>query len=135
MKAEFDGAAEPTIVDEGSEDSGDHERGQSNNLESNSDENMSDANKEVASKIKGQVAIDPNVNIDILKNHVQETYGLKIGKMTLYRAKAKARLEHKKNAYLNGYRPFIGVDGCHLKVETVVWKATKSSNKHDFDEA
>ena len=27
MKAEFDGAAEPIIVDEGSEDSRDHERG------------------------------------------------------------------------------------------------------------
>ncbi|KAH9648646.1 SWIM-type domain-containing protein [Citrus sinensis] len=47
----------------------------------------------VASKIKGQVAVDPNVKIDILKNHVQETYGLKIGKLTLYRARAKARLE------------------------------------------
>ena len=23
--------------------------------------------------------------------------------------------QHKKNAYLNGYRHFIGVDGCHLK--------------------
>ena len=120
----------------------------------------------VTSKIKGQVIVDPNVKIDILKNHVQETYGLKIGKMTLYRARAKARLEvfgnhsrgykklfdytaaiHKAdpgavckvlcdpisilnkvlfqrffvtfpaqtNAYLNGCRPFIGVDGCHLK--------------------
>ncbi|KAK9202565.1 hypothetical protein WN944_017776 [Citrus x changshan-huyou] len=120
----------------------------------------------VASKIKGQVAVDPNVKIDILKNHVQETYGLKIGKLTLYRARAKARLEvfgdhsrgykklfdyaaaiHKanpgaickvlcdvisipnkvlfqrffvafpaqKNTYLHGCRPFIGVDGCHLK--------------------
>ena len=120
----------------------------------------------VASKIKGQVVVDPNVKIYILKNHVQETYGLKIGKMTLYRAKVKAKLEvfrdhsrgykklfdyaaviHKtypgalckvlcdaisipnkvlfhrffvafpaqKNAYLNGCRPFIGVDKCHLK--------------------
>ena len=47
----------------------------------------------VALKIKGQVVVDLNVKIDILKNHVQETYGLKIGKMTLYRARAKARLE------------------------------------------
>ncbi|KAH9801496.1 hypothetical protein KPL71_001059 [Citrus sinensis] len=80
----------------------------------------------VASKIKGQVVVDPNVKIYILKNHVQETYGLKIGKMTLYRAKVKAKLEvlfHRffvafpaqKNAFLNGCRPFIGVDGCHLK--------------------
>ncbi|KAH9751096.1 SWIM-type domain-containing protein [Citrus sinensis] len=197
----------------------------------------------VASKIKGQVAVYPNVKIDILKNHVQETYGLKIGKLTLYRARAKARLEvfgdhsrgykilfdyataiHKadpgvickvlcdaisipnkvlfqrffvaflaqKNAYLNGCRLFIGVDGCHLKgkysgvllaaigidgnngivplalcvceientetwgwfmenlnnylddgrqsfagaqLKQLFWKAAKSRNKHDFDEA
>ncbi|KAH9768456.1 SWIM-type domain-containing protein [Citrus sinensis] len=120
----------------------------------------------VASKIKSQVAIDPNVKIDLLKNFMQETYGLKIENLTLYRARAKARTEvfgdhskgyqklfeyaaaiHKadpgaickvlcdgvsipdkvlfqrffvsfpaqRNAFLNGCRPFIGIDGCHLK--------------------
>ncbi|KAK9227179.1 hypothetical protein WN943_012228 [Citrus x changshan-huyou] len=120
----------------------------------------------VASKIKSQVAIDPNVKIDLLKNFMQETYGLKIQNLTLYRARAKARTEvfgdhskgyqklfeyaaaiHKavlgvickvlcdsvsipdkvlfqrffvsfpaqRNAFLNGCRPFIGVDRCHLK--------------------
>ncbi|KAK9211410.1 hypothetical protein WN943_000786 [Citrus x changshan-huyou] len=120
----------------------------------------------VASKIKSQIAIDPNVKIDLLKNFMQETYGLKIENLTLYRARAKARMEvfgdhlkgyqklfeyaaaiHKadpgaickvlcdgvsipdkvlfqrffvsfpaqRNAFLNGCRPFIGVDGCHLK--------------------
>ena len=47
MEAEFDGAATPTIVNEGSDDSRDHKRDQSNDLESDSDENLSDANKEV----------------------------------------------------------------------------------------
>ena len=47
IEAEFDSAATPTIVDEGSDDSGDHERGQTSNLESDSDDNQSDANKEV----------------------------------------------------------------------------------------
>lgn len=39
----------------------------------------------VATKIKSQVAIDPNVKIDLLKNFMQETYGLKIENLTLYR--------------------------------------------------
>ncbi|KAH9681171.1 SWIM-type domain-containing protein [Citrus sinensis] len=97
----------------------------------------------VASKIKSQVAIDPNVNIDLLKNFIQETYGLKIENLTLYRARGKARIEvfgdyskgyqklfeyaaaiHKadpgaickhKEMLFNGCRPFIGVDRCHLK--------------------
>ena len=47
----------------------------------------------VATKRKSQVAIDLNVKIDILKNYMQETFGLKIEKMTLYTARAKARLE------------------------------------------
>ena len=44
----------------------------------------------VAGKIKNQVVVDPNVKIGILKNYLQETFRLKIGKMTLYRARAKA---------------------------------------------
>ncbi|KAK9205168.1 hypothetical protein WN943_015435 [Citrus x changshan-huyou] len=47
----------------------------------------------VASKIKSQVAIDPNVKIDLLKNFMQETYGLKIQNLALYRARAKAKTE------------------------------------------
>ena len=47
----------------------------------------------VATKIESQVAIDSNVKIDLLKNYMQETYGLKIEKITLYRARAKAWLE------------------------------------------
>ena len=46
-----------------------------------------------ATKIKIQVVVNPNVEIDILKNYMQETFGLKIEKMTLYTARAKARLE------------------------------------------
>ncbi|KAK9187486.1 hypothetical protein WN944_018882 [Citrus x changshan-huyou] len=121
---------------------------------------------------EGQVTVDPNVRIDILKNHVQETYGLKIGKMTLYRARAKARLEvfgdhsrgykklfdyaaaiHKANpgavcktfywsrwmsleracsrhVYVNFSKSFVGA-----QLKQLFWKAAKSSNKHDFDEA
>ena len=47
----------------------------------------------VATNVKSQVVVDPNVKIDLLKNFMQETYGLHIENMTLYRARAKARTE------------------------------------------
>ena len=37
------------------------------------------------------------MKIDLLKNYMQETYGLKIKKMTLYGARAKAWLEVFEN--------------------------------------
>ena len=113
----------------------------------------------VAIKIKSQVVVEPNVKIDLLKNFMQETYGLNIENMTLYRAREKAWIEvfwdhskgyqklfeyaaaiHKanpgaickvlcdavsipnkvcRNEFLNGCRPFIRVDGCHLKGKNV----------------
>ncbi|KAH9655260.1 SWIM-type domain-containing protein [Citrus sinensis] len=120
----------------------------------------------VAEMIKGHVAIDANVKISLLKNYMQEKFRLKIEKLTMYRAREKARIlvygDHSKgyeklfqyaaaihraepgaickvlcdavtipekclfqrffvafpaqrNAFLNGCRPFIGIDGCHLK--------------------
>lgn len=45
----------------------------------------------VSTKMKSQVAI---MKIDILKNYMQNTFGLKIEKMTSYRARAKASLRY-----------------------------------------
>ncbi|KAK9230122.1 hypothetical protein WN944_023089 [Citrus x changshan-huyou] len=58
---------------------------------------------EVATKIKSQVTVDPNVKIDLLKNFIKETYGLKIKNMTLYRATTKARIEVFGD-HLKGYQ-------------------------------
>ncbi|KAK9227627.1 hypothetical protein WN943_012681 [Citrus x changshan-huyou] len=116
--------------------------------------------------IKGHVTIDPNVKISILKTYMQEKFRLKIEKLTMYRARDRARIlvygdqskgyqklfqyataihqadpgamckvlcdtvsypekclfqrifvafPAQRNAFLNGCRPFIGIDGCHLK--------------------
>ncbi|KAH9681520.1 SWIM-type domain-containing protein [Citrus sinensis] len=89
----------------------------------------------IAEMIKGHVAIDANVKISLLRTYMQEKFRLKIGKLTMYRAREKARVlvygDHskgyeklfqffvafpaQKNAFLNGCRPFIRIDGCHLK--------------------
>ncbi|KAH9658366.1 SWIM-type domain-containing protein [Citrus sinensis] len=120
----------------------------------------------IAEMIKGHVAIDANVKISLLRTYMQEKFRLKIEKLTIYRAREKARVlvygDHskgyeklfqyaaaihqaypgaickvlcdamsypgkclfkrffvaflaQKNAFLNGCRPFIGIDGCHLK--------------------
>lgn len=120
----------------------------------------------MAEKIQSKVAIDPHVKVSILKTFMHETYGLKLEKLKLYRARERARLEitgdhsksyekffqyaamihkcnpraickvlcdtqtkpdkvlfqrffvafpAKRNAFHNGCRPFIGLDGCHLK--------------------
>ncbi|KAH9744160.1 SWIM-type domain-containing protein [Citrus sinensis] len=120
----------------------------------------------IAEMIKGHVAIDANVKISLLRTYMQEKFRLKIEKLTMYRAREKARVlvygDHskgyeklfqyaaaihqadpgaickvlcdtasypekclfqrffvafpaQKNAFLNGCRPFIGIDGCHLK--------------------
>ena len=57
----------------------------------------------VATKIKSQVTVDPNVKIDLLKNFMKGTYGLKIKNMTLYRATTKARIEIFGD-HLKGYK-------------------------------
>ena len=71
VEAEFDGAATPTIVDEGSDDSRDHERGQSSDLESDSNENLFDANKEVTRLVDSS---DDDVELDTvqLTNYLQQ---------------------------------------------------------------
>ncbi|XP_015386640.2 uncharacterized protein LOC107177409 [Citrus sinensis] len=120
----------------------------------------------ISEMIKGHVAIDANVKISLLRTYIQEKFRLKIEKLTMYRAREKARVlvygDHskgyeklfqyavaihqadpaaickvlcdavsypkkclfkrffvafpaQKNAFLNGCRPFIGIDGCHLK--------------------
>ncbi|KAH9718054.1 SWIM-type domain-containing protein [Citrus sinensis] len=89
----------------------------------------------VAEIMKGHVAIDANVMISLLKNDMQEKFRLKIEKLTMYRVREKASIivygDHSKgyeklfqffvafpaqrNAFLNGCRPFIEIDGCHLK--------------------
>ncbi|KAK9233002.1 hypothetical protein WN943_023251 [Citrus x changshan-huyou] len=58
---------------------------------------------EVATKIKSQVIVDPNVKINLLKNFKKETYGLKIKNMTLYRATANARIKVFGD-HLKGYQ-------------------------------
>ncbi|KAH9671368.1 SWIM-type domain-containing protein [Citrus sinensis] len=158
----------------------------------------------IAEMIKGHVAIDANVNISLFKNYKQEKFRLKIEKLTMYRAREKARIlvygDHSKsyeklfqyaaaihraelgaickvlcdavtvlekclfqrffvaflaqrNAFLNGCRLFIGIDGCHLKgkfggvllavvasdankgIVPLALCAAKSSNKYDYEEA
>ncbi|XP_024046765.1 uncharacterized protein LOC112101076 [Citrus clementina] len=46
----------------------------------------------IAEMIKGHVAIDPNVKISILKTYMQEKFRLKIEKLTMYRARDRARI-------------------------------------------
>ncbi|KAH9700194.1 SWIM-type domain-containing protein [Citrus sinensis] len=100
----------------------------------------------IAEMIKGHVTIDANVKISLLRTYIQEKIRLKIEKLTMYRAREKARVlvngDHSKgyeklfqyaatihqadpgaickvlcdaNDFLNGCRPFTGIDGCHLK--------------------
>ncbi|KAK9178548.1 hypothetical protein WN943_027740 [Citrus x changshan-huyou] len=95
--------------------------------------------KWIAEKIKSKVVVDPHVKISVLHEFMQETYGVRIGDLKLYRARERARKDingdhargyedlfqytaviHKydpaqKNALSNGCRPYIGLDGCHLK--------------------
>ena len=46
----------------------------------------------IAEMIKGHVATDANVKISLLKNYMQEKFRLKIEKLTMYRAREKARI-------------------------------------------
>ena len=46
----------------------------------------------IAEMIKGHVAIDHNVKISILKTYMQEKFILKIEKLTMYRARERARI-------------------------------------------
>lgn len=120
----------------------------------------------IVEMIRGHVAINPNGKISLLKNCMQEKFMLKIEKLTMYRAREKARIwvysDHskgyekllqyaatihrvepraicevlcdavivpekclferffvtfpaKRNAFLNGCRPVIRIDGWHLK--------------------
>ena len=45
------------------------------------------------SKIKRHVTVDPRVKTSVFKNYMLETYGLKIHRLALYRARRKARAE------------------------------------------
>lgn len=42
--------------------------------------------------IRGHVAIDHNVKICLLKNYMQEKFRLKIERLTMYKAREKARI-------------------------------------------
>ncbi|KAK9184716.1 hypothetical protein WN943_025067 [Citrus x changshan-huyou] len=46
----------------------------------------------IAEMIKGHVAIDANVKISLLRTYMQEKFRLKIEKLTMYRAREKARV-------------------------------------------
>ncbi|KAK9226533.1 hypothetical protein WN943_011581 [Citrus x changshan-huyou] len=46
----------------------------------------------IAEMIEGHVAIDPNVKISLLKTYMQEKFILKIEKLTMFRAREKARI-------------------------------------------
>ncbi|KAH9649573.1 SWIM-type domain-containing protein [Citrus sinensis] len=120
----------------------------------------------VGEKIKSKVVVDPHVKISVLHKFMQETFGVRIGNLKLYRARERARTDihgdHAKgyedlfqyvgvilkydpgaickvlcdavtqpekvlfqrffmafpaqrNALHNDCRPYIGLDGCHLK--------------------
>ena len=122
--------------------------------------------KWIAEKIKSKVAVDPHVKISVLHEFMQETFGVRIGNLKLYRARERARTDihgdhargyedlfqyaavilkydpgaickvlcdvvtqpekvlfqrffmafpAQRNALYNGCRPYIGLDGCHLK--------------------
>ncbi|KAK9175831.1 hypothetical protein WN944_027841 [Citrus x changshan-huyou] len=81
--------------------------------------------KWIAEKIKSKVVVDPHVKISVLHEFMQETFGVRIGNLKLYRARERARTDiHGDHA--RGYedlfqyaavilKPYIGLDGCHLK--------------------
>ncbi|KAH9659600.1 SWIM-type domain-containing protein [Citrus sinensis] len=95
--------------------------------------------KWIAEKIKSKVVVDPHVKISVLHEFMQETFGVRIGNLKLYRARERARTDihgdhargyedlfqyaavilkydpAQRNALYNGCRPYIGLDGCHLK--------------------
>ncbi|KAK9177673.1 hypothetical protein WN943_026862 [Citrus x changshan-huyou] len=71
----------------------------------------------------GNAIIDhPEINVNFIQSELRRMYGIKVGKTKLYRAKKKA-LETKcadhestvRDGFNSGCRPFIGIDGCHLK--------------------
>ncbi|KAK9232485.1 hypothetical protein WN943_022731 [Citrus x changshan-huyou] len=74
--------------------------------------------KWIAEKIKSKVVVNPHVKISVLREFMLETYGVRIGDLKLYRARERRffmAFPAQKNALNNGCRPYIGLDGCHLK--------------------
>ncbi|KAH9702968.1 SWIM-type domain-containing protein [Citrus sinensis] len=127
---------------------------------------MNMSSKWIAKKIKSKVVVDPHVKIYVLHEFMQETFGVRIGNLKLYRARERAMIDihgdHAKgyenlfqyatvilkydagaickvlcdvvtrpekvlfqrffmafpaqiNALHNGCKPYIELDGCHLK--------------------
>ncbi|KAH9698180.1 SWIM-type domain-containing protein [Citrus sinensis] len=49
--------------------------------------------KWIAEKIKSKVVVDPHVKISVLHEFMQETFGVRIGNLKLYRARERARTD------------------------------------------
>ncbi|KAK2634607.1 hypothetical protein Ddye_029399 [Dipteronia dyeriana] len=74
--------------------------------------------KWIASKFEKLVKSNPSINVRVIGDLLKETYKVSVDIRTLYRAKNRALKElAKDHGKCFGYlrRPFIGVDGCHLK--------------------
>ncbi|XP_043705497.1 uncharacterized protein LOC122655361 [Telopea speciosissima] len=89
----------------------------------------------IAKKLASNVRADPYMNINVMEDYLSEKYGVKASKNKLYKAKcivneetdgSHARAYKKLENYglmvkernpgtEFGCRPFIGLDGCHLK--------------------
>ena len=54
-------------------------------------------------KIRSKVVVDPHVKIFVLHEFMQETYGVRIGDLKLYRARERARKDINKD-HAKGYK-------------------------------
>ncbi|KAK1559551.1 hypothetical protein Q3G72_015658 [Acer saccharum] len=91
--------------------------------------NNKEANvKWIAFKFENLVKSNPNINVKVIGDLLRENYKVSVDIHRLYRAKQRAlqalakdhariflSFEAQRVGFLEGCRPFIGLDGCHLK--------------------
>ncbi|KAA8524279.1 hypothetical protein F0562_010702 [Nyssa sinensis] len=100
-------------------------------LQSNSNANSS----WIAKKLREAIKTNPDIKVDAMQTYLQKTYGIEASRMQLYKAKMRAldEIEGKHGSsytmlpmifiafealfkgFKVGCRPFIRIDGCHLK--------------------
>ncbi|KAF8408008.1 hypothetical protein HHK36_007148 [Tetracentron sinense] len=93
----------------------------------------------IAKKLAKRLRANPDMKIDGIRSEIRETYGIEPSNMQLYRARTNSGslvkiqydrtnlsvnptfkrfficFQAMKSGFLEGCRPFIGLDGCHLK--------------------
>ncbi|GAV77943.1 hypothetical protein CFOL_v3_21411, partial [Cephalotus follicularis] len=95
----------------------------------------------IAKHLVSEIRDDPDMSCKLMKQKLLDQYGVSSHPKKLYRARQKAKNKNEgkpsesstsegppvfmrmfmcyrasKKGFLDGCRPFIGLDGCHLKV-------------------